>query len=50
MQFYVIFNDGGRYLVDAADKYDAIEKAKKQKMNSDKVGVKEVTDNMGHPV
>lgn len=41
-QFTVVFVDGGSYLVTAADKYDAIDKAKKQKRNSDVVGVKEV--------
>jgi len=48
MQFYVIFNDGGKYLVSASDKYEAIEKAKQQGGNN--TGVKEVTDNMGKPV
>ena len=49
MQFYVIFNDGGKVLVQASDKYEAIEKAKELCWTT-KTGVKEVTDNMGKPV
>ncbi len=49
-QFTVVFTDGGSYLVTAADKYDAIDKAKKQKTNSDVVGVKEVKDCHGRKV
>lgn len=49
-QFTVVFTDGGSHLVTAADKYDAIAKAKKQKSNSDVVGVKEVKDCHGRKV
>lgn len=49
-QFTVIFQDGGSYLVTAADKYAAIEKAKAQKSNSNTVGVKEVKDCHGKKV
>ena len=46
-QFLVVFNDGGTRLVIAPDKYSAIEKAKSEKHNSDRVGVKEVRDTGG---
>lgn len=49
-QYTVVFNDGGTYLVSAPDKYAVIEKAKKQKSNSDRVGVKEVRDCHGKKV
>ena len=49
-QFTVVFTDGGSYLVTAPDKYEAIEKAKSQKSNSDRVGVKEVKDCHGNKV
>ena len=49
-QFTVVFTDGGSYLVTAADKYSAIEKAKSQKSNSAYVGVKEVKDCHGNKV
>ena len=49
-QFTVVFTDGGSYLVTAPDKYAAIEKAKSQKSNSDRVGVKEVKDSHGKKV
>ena len=41
-QFIVVSNDGGRTWVDASDKYEAIEVAKKKSGNT--TGVKEVLD------
>lgn len=49
-QFTVVFIDGGSYLVTAPDKYAAIEKAKSQKSNSDRVGVKEVAARRLSPI
>jgi len=49
-QFTVIFQTGGSYLVSAADKYDAIEKAKEKHYSKGKIGVREVRDANGKKV
>ena len=44
-QFTVVYNNGGRLWVTAADKYEAIEKARKDSGNT--TGIKEVLDANG---
>ncbi len=48
MQFTVVFNNGGSILVQAPDKYEAIEQAKKRNP-SNTTGVKLVKDCYGKP-